>query len=245
VKAKIHTGDCIPWLRSLEPGSVDLVFADPPFNIGYEYDEYSDRRKPADYLHWCGEWILAAADTLKPGGAFWLAIGDDYAAELCITLKRCGLTMRNWVIWHYTFGVHLTAKFGRCKTHMLYFTKGKPAYFEPERIESERQRMGDKRANPAGRVPGDVWTFSRVCGTFKERTGHPCQMPLGPMERIIQACCPPGGLVIDPFAGSGTTLDAAQRCDRRSMGCELSPAYAKLARNRLISSSSLPAPEAD
>lgn len=168
----------------MAPKTVDLVFADPPFNIGYEYDQYDDRRDSGDYLDWCKVWIGQCYDVLKTGGSFWLAIGDDYVAELSIIARKFGFTRRDWVIWHYTFGTYRAANFAKCHTHLLYFTKGpKPAYFQPGRVKSVRQEIGDKRANPQGKIPGNVWTISRVCGTFKERTKHPCQMPEAVLER--------------------------------------------------------------
>lgn len=185
---ELHCGDCLPWLESKDSGSIDLAFADPPFNVGYGYDLYDDSRPQADYLSWCEKWIGELHRVLKSSGTFWLAISDENVAELCLIAKRFGFVMRNWCIWHYTFGVHLTSKFGRSKAHLLYFVKDANSFtFNPDavRIESERQRIGDRRANPDGRVPGDVWTDSRLCGTFKERTSHPCQMPESILRRII------------------------------------------------------------
>ena len=74
---KIHQGDCVENLKRVEPGSVDLIFADPPFNIGYKYDVYDDRQQAEDYLAWCGQWIQGCYQALKPTGTFWLAIGDE------------------------------------------------------------------------------------------------------------------------------------------------------------------------
>ncbi len=234
-KWTLHTGDCIPWLKAKPSGSVQLAFADPPFNIGYGYDRYDDRRTKADYLDWCEVWMGEVHRALDPTGTFWLAISDENAAELCVYAKILGFKLRNWCIWHYTFGEHLKSKFGRSKTHLLYFTKGDSWTWNGDdiRIESERQRSGDKRADPRGRVPSDVWTVPRICGTFKERTGHPCQMPEAILRRIVRACSNPGDKVLDPFAGSGTTLAAAAAEGRIADGCELSPEYAELARTRL------------
>lgn len=237
MKSHLHTGDCLDWLPTID-GVADLVFADPPFNIGYTYDTYRDNRKSSDYLEWCRRWIEGLHAALTPTGTLWIAIGDEYAAELCLIAKRAGFTLRNWCIWHYTFGVHLRAKFGRSKTHMLYFVKDSKHFtWNPDavRIESARQRTGDKRADPRGRVPPDVWTASRICGTFKERTGHPCQMPEAILRRIVRACSNPGDTVADPFAGSGTTLAAALKENRNAVGCELSPEYADAIRIRLKS----------
>ena len=95
----------------LAPGSVDLVFADPPFNIGYEYDVYQDKKDAPSYLSWSREWMTAVHKALKPTGTFWLAIGDEYAAELKIIMQEHGLVCRSWVIWYYTFGVNCKQKF--------------------------------------------------------------------------------------------------------------------------------------
>src|SRR5262249_27034675 len=108
---KILTGDCLKWLAKMPEASVDLAFADPPFNIGYEYDQYDDRRACKDYLTWAEQWLAAVRRVLKPTGTFILAIGDEYVAEHKVRLDQLGLTMRNWIVWHYTFGVHCTKKF--------------------------------------------------------------------------------------------------------------------------------------
>ena len=113
-KNKIHQGDCVKLLAQVDEGSVDLVFADPPFNIGYEYDVYDDKRETEDYLGWCGQWIGGVHRALKPDGTFWLAIGDEYAAELKIEAQKIGFHTRSWVIWYYTFGVNCVNEFSRC-----------------------------------------------------------------------------------------------------------------------------------
>ena len=238
---QIIRGDCIQELAKLDAGSVDLVFADPPFNIGYGYDEYHDKKTCCDYLSWSREWINAVVRVLKPRGTFWLAIGDKYAAELkvaCTSDRALQLHCRNWVIWHYTFGVHCTKKFTRSHTHLLYFVKSSKNFtFNADaiRVPSARQlKYNDKRANPKGRVPDDTWQFPRVCGTFKERQGfHGCQMPEQVLARIIRACSNEGDLVLDPFAGSGTTPAVAKKLHRRYLGIELSKKYVAGARDRL------------
>lgn len=95
-KNKIHQGDCVKQLAKLDAGSVDLVFADPPFNIGYDYDVYDDAQNAQDYLDWCGQWIQGVHRALKPDGTFWLAIGDEYAAELKIESQKAGFHCRSW-----------------------------------------------------------------------------------------------------------------------------------------------------
>ena len=237
----IVRGDAVKILADWPEGCVDLVFADPPFNIGYEYDRYRDDRPPKEYLAWTEAWIDASLRVLKPTGTFWIAIGDEYAAEVRVRMRERA-TLRNWVVWHYTFGQNCKAKFNRCHTHLFYFVKNPKRFTfnagDPSlRVKSDRQlKYNDRRANPSGKLPGDVWNeFPRVCGTYKERVGwHPCQMPVRLLERIVLACSNPGDLVLDPFAGSGTTLVAAARHGRRWVGVELSADYAKRAVRRIV-----------
>ena len=121
---KLYNGDCIRGMSRIPEGSVDLAFADPPFNIGYKYDVYEDRLAADKYLAWTKEWGRALVCTLKPNGTFWLAIGDDFAAELKLLFQReLGLCCRSWVIWYYTFGVNCKYKFSRSHTHLFHFVK--------------------------------------------------------------------------------------------------------------------------
>ncbi len=235
---KIVTGDCIKWLKGRREPFADLIFADPPFNIGYKYDLYKDRKAYDDYHGWTEAWMAACKAVLKPTGSFWVAIGDDYAAEVRIIGRKLGLNLRNWVIWHYTFGQNTKRKFARSHTHLFYWTADARRFTFNDsavRIPSARQTTyADARANPAGKLPDDVWSFSRVCGTFYERARwHPCQMPEKVLERIILACSDPGDMVLDPFSGSGTTCTAAARLGRCYLGIELSAAYVAQSRKRI------------
>lgn len=158
---QVHAMDCVKGLAQLEPGSVNLAFADPPFNIGYEYDVYDDRKARKDYLDWSAEWIGAVHKVLADDGTFWLAIGDEYAAELKIAAQDAGFVCRNWVIWYYTFGVHCKSKFTRSHAHLFYFVKDSKSFTFNSldiRVPSARQLVyGDKRADKDGRVPDDTW----------------------------------------------------------------------------------------
>jgi site-specific DNA-methyltransferase (adenine-specific) len=247
---RVHQGDCLEILGRVPEGSVHLAFADPPFNIGYDYDTYDDRRTADDYLAWSRKWMEAVKRVLRPDGTFWLAIGDEYAAELKVAATReLGFTCRSWVVWYYTFGVNCRTKFSRSHAHLFHFVKDPAAFtFNDDaiRVPSARELVyGDKRANPTGRLPDDTWIlrpqdlpegfssdadtwyFPRVCGTFKERSGwHGCQMPEQLLGRIIRASSQPGDVVLDPFGGSGTTLAVARKLGRRHLGLELSAAYA-------------------
>jgi site-specific DNA-methyltransferase (adenine-specific) len=201
--------------------------------------------------------MTGVSNALKPTGSFWLAIGDEYAAELkVIAQKELKLVCRSWVVWYYTFGVHCVRKFTRSHAHLFHFVKD-PKQFtfnvDAIRVPSARQLVyGDKRADPKGRMPDDTWIlrpqdlpagfqpdentwyFPRVCGTFKERAGwHGCQMPEQLLGRIIRCCSNPGELVLDPFGGSGTTLAVARKLGRRYVGFELSEEYAAQIGRRL------------
>jgi len=293
---RIYQGDCLDRLARIAAGSIDLVFADPPFNIGYTYDVYRDRKKSDEYLDWSRRWIAAVYRVVKPDGTFWLAIGDEYAAELkLIAQNDAGFTCRSWVIWYYTFGVNCKRKFSRSHAHLFHFVKDRDCFTFNDfaiRVPSARQLVyADRRANPKGRLPDDTWIlrpqdllegfapdhdtwyFPRVAGTFKERAGfHGCQMPEQLLGRIIR--CSSNGpddlasphdapaaneqpvdgdrlarraaataddqtaprqpdVVLDPFAGSGTTLAVAKKLRRRYIGIELSADYVANIRARL------------
>ncbi len=234
----VIAGDCVKILKSPEMPKADLIFADPPFNIGYKYDVYEDRKAYDDYFAWTENWMAACKDALADTGSFWVAIGDDYAAEVRVIGRRIGLNLRNWVIWHYTFGQNTQKKFARSHTHLFYFVNDPKKFTFNDmavRIPSARQTTyADKRANPKGKVPDDVWSFSRVCGTFNERVKwHPCQMPERLLDRIIRVSSKPGDLVVDPFSGSGTTLVTAARLKRRYIGIDLSKNYVRKSIRRI------------
>lgn len=256
---EVYAMDCVEGLARIAPGSIDLVFADPPFNIGYEYDVYEDRRPAEEYLDWSRKWMAGVKRALKPNGTFWLAIGDEYAADLKVIAQReLGFTCRSWVIWYYTFGVNCTRAFSRSHTHLLYFVSDPADFtFNAEnpavRVPSARQLVySDGRANPKGRLPDntwilrpqdvpggfapqhDTWYFARVAGTFKEREGfHGCQMPEQLLGRILRCCSNPLDIVLDPFGGSGTTFAVAKKLGRRWIGFEVSPQYVQRIRDRL------------
>lgn len=253
---RIHQGDCVAGMQQLPDDCIDLVFADPPFNIGFTYDVYNDRLEAEQYLDWSDQWMTEVLRVLKPSGSFWLAIGDEYAAELKVTAAEIGFHCRSWVVWYYTFGVHCKNKFTRSHAHLFHFVKDAEQFKfrnESVRVPSARQLVyGDARANAAGRMPDDtwilrpqdlvdgftpsedVWYFPRVAGTFKERAGfHGCQMPEQLLGRIIRCCSDEGDVVMDPFSGSSTTVAVAKKLHRRWLSYELSEEYVALGTQRL------------
>jgi site-specific DNA-methyltransferase (adenine-specific) len=243
---QVICGDCVELLRQVKEPFADLVFADPPFNIGYKYDKYHDEKASDTYLAWTRGWIGACARVLKPHGSFYIAIGDEYAAQIKLIMEdELHLTLRNWIIWHYTFGQQTKRMFARSHTHILYFVKDVKTFTFNDgivRVISDRQKKySDKRANPAGKMPDDVWNeYPRVCGTFRERTGFPCQMPESLLARIIRASSNEGDWVLDPFCGSGTTAVVAHKLNRHFTTLDISDEYVEAARQRIAESEGLP-----
>ncbi len=164
---QIIAGDSVEKLNAMPEGWADLCFADPPFNIGYLYHNYEDRKEVDEYVDWSERWMRAVYRALKPTGSFYLAIGDEFAADLAVVARRkIGFHMRNWIIWHYTFGQQTKKMFAKSHTHILYFTKQKPEpgmenmVFNPDavRVASARQTVyADSRANSKGKLPDDTW----------------------------------------------------------------------------------------
>ena len=209
--SRVREGDCLDLLSRITSDSIPLAFADPPFNIGYAYDTYNDHRTSDDYLEWSKRWMSEIRRVLRPDGTFWLAIGDEYAAELkVIATRELGFVCRSWVVWYYTFGVNCQQKFNRSHAHLFHFVCNPKSFtFNADaiRVPSARELVyGDRRANPKGRLPDDTWIlrpqdlpsgfttdedtwyFPRVCGTFKERSGwHGCQMPEQLLGRVIRS----------------------------------------------------------
>jgi len=136
---------------------VDLIFADPPYNIGYVYDKYQDNLADEQFVAWCRRWMAGCARVLKPTGSFYLMIGDDYAADLRIAGRDLGLHLRNWIIWHYSFGQNMRRKFTRSHTHIFYFTKDKKQFtFNDKHLRFPSARhteYQDLRADPLGHLP--------------------------------------------------------------------------------------------
>ena len=249
---------CVPQglhrrAEEVEDGTVDLAFADPPFNIGYEYDVYDDRLgERAVPGTGAAQWTAEVVRVLKPNGTFWLAIGDEYAAELKVMLQQeHGLTCRSWVVWYYTFGVNCKYKFSRSHAHLFHMVKD-PKQFtfnadaDPRAVGPAvglRRPPGESQGPAARRHldprgPQDSarrLSAGRRHVVFSPRVRHVqgagrlARLPdagatLGPDHPGVQQR---GRLVLDPFGGSGTTLAVAKKLGRRFLGFELSAEYAK------------------
>ena len=249
----IVAGDCIDFMGRMESGSARLVIADPPYNIGVDYGGgFDDRQSPAEYLAWSRRWIQAAARLLTPDGSLWLLVNHEWSARLRIAMEEAGLHHRQTVTWYETFGVNCTGKFNRCSRPLLHMTKHRRRFVfnrkdpeirrpsDREAIYRDRRATNPKRPKPPGKLLDDVWTIPRLAKSHAERiktpdgkTAFPTQLPLKLVRRIVACASEPGDLVVDPFAGSGTTGEAAIRLGRRFLGIELGGKFAEMARGRL------------
>jgi site-specific DNA-methyltransferase (adenine-specific) len=240
---QIRHADCLEILTSLTD-KARLILADPPYNIGVDYGEgkAADRLDDTVYMVWVETWLDACRDLLTEDGSLWVLIGDEYAAEYAVTLKRLGMTIRSWIKWYETFGVNCATSFNRCSRHLFYCVKNPRRFvFNPDAVTrpSDRQtKYADKRAAPGGKLWDDVWgivpPIPRLTGTAKERLpDFPTQLPLALVKPIVLCASDPGDLVIDPFSGSGTTGVAAVQHGRRFLGIERSEEFVRLSRLRL------------
>jgi len=234
----IRVGDCVAGLQELPPGSVDLLVADPPYNIGIDYGDgkSADLVSASHYERWTREWIFAAANALSPFGSAFVICGHEYADFHQRALRDAGLHWRNTVVWVESFGVNCLRKFNRTGRPCFYYTRHRKDFtFNRSALttQSARQRIGDKRANPTGKIFDDVWPISRVCGTFRERVaGVPTQLPLALVRRVVLGLSSPGDTVCDPFTGSGTTAVVCKETGRDFVGFELRESFAAIARKR-------------
>jgi site-specific DNA-methyltransferase (adenine-specific) len=241
----IYVGDNREILPEIEEESVDLIFADPPFNWDVDYGEWRDHMPRDAYVQFTYQWIDACLRVLAPRGSIWINIPDDTAAEAVMHLKEKQLTMMNWCIWHFRFGQCRNTNFIVSKVHVLYFVMHpNDRIWNPDAILEPSDRAttyADVRTRhtrtPGLRVPLDVWYgehWGRIQGNNKERRAkHENQIPEVYMTRILRACSRPGNLVLDPFLGSGTTCTVARALGRRSIGIEYSKEIAKSAFERI------------
>ena len=264
-RCRVFVGDCREILKDLpevKQSKLDLVFADPPFNWNRAYDKYSDKLPEQQYLDFTFDWLDLCVGGLRPGGALWVNIPDDWAAEIVCYLKGrlarpdgrrvvVPMAIQNWCIWHYRFGQNAVERFINSHVHALYFTKPETEtskrYWDPREILEMSDRAaiyGDKRTlskkdgMPAKmRVPMDVWYgqyWGRVQGNNTERRHyHDNQLPEVYLERVVRSCSRPGDLVLDPFLGSGTTGVMAHALGRNFIGTEFSAENASHAVERI------------
>ncbi len=234
-------GDCVELLKLL-PRPAKLICADPPYNFGMPYEAHADNKSYVEYMKWTRQWVGAAVEGLAKHGSLFIFVPEDWSSEIDMMCRHeFGLHKRRRIVWAFTFGQKAQKNFTRAHCDILYYskTKSKFTFNTPAvAVPSARQLVyNDKRAVKGGKPPDnvwmllreqlepymtpdkDVWLQSRICGTFKEREKHsPNQLPVPLMERIILACSNPGDLVVDPFAGSGSSGVAAVLHGRNWIG---------------------------
>jgi site-specific DNA-methyltransferase (adenine-specific) len=211
-----------------------MIFADPPDNLGVKYEGFRDKWKGTEsYLQWLNRVLLAVSGRSE---IFWFSYNHRYqiaVLSFCSTMTAAcncrGIPVEfRQFIWRYTFGQHRTGDCGNGYRPILrIMSPYVKLYPDAIRVKSARQlKYNDKRADPKGRVPDDVWEFPRVCGTFRERRKwHPCQHPKGLLRRMVLFSTRPGDLVIDMFAGSGNMLEVCRELGRACIGIEISKFY--------------------
>ncbi len=244
----VYPGDCCELLQSIPSQSVGLVVTSPPYNIGKEYES---RLKLEVYLKQQAEIIRECVRVLSPRGSICWQVGNYVDAGTIIPLDTVlypiftdlGLKMRNRIIWHFEHGLHCSRRFsGRYET-IMWFTKDDDYVFNLDRVRVPQKypgkkhfkgpRAGEYSCNPLGKNPGDVWVIPNVKSNHVEKTGHPCQFPVELIERLVLSMTNDGDWILDPFLGSGTSIIAAIRHDRRGMGAETVLKYIELARHRI------------
>jgi DNA modification methylase len=216
--------DCIQWLAHTTE-EIRMIFADPPDSIGLKYNGFKDKFTPEEYRSLLWNVLHLSA---KAANVLWISVNTRHVPLLGHLTYEFLQNHPEWefkpCVQTFTFGQHNHNDFGN--NHRLlyrYLRTGTQLYPDAVRVESERQKMGDKRADPRGRVPGDVFDFPRVTGNSKQkRKFSPTQLNEGLYERCIKMCCARGDLVVDLFGGSGTLGRVAERCGVDSLMLETS-----------------------
>ena len=243
---QLFNEDALSGLDRIPDGSIDLILTDPPYGLGKDYGNDSDKQASAEYLAWTEKWITAALPKLKSTGSLYIFLTWRYSPEIFVMLKQ-RMTMMNEIIWDRrvpSMGGSVRS-FTSVHDTIGFFAKEKGYYFDldavriPYDAETKKARsrsifVGAKWLE-LGYNPKDVWSISRLHKEDPERADHPTQKPLEIIERMVRASCPPGGIVLDLFMGSGTTAIAAKRCGRHFVGFELNPEYCQIIQDRLAS----------
>jgi site-specific DNA-methyltransferase (adenine-specific) len=249
---RIFCEDALAGMARIPDGSIDLILTDPPYNLGKDYGNGSDQQSVEDYLAWTEQWIDIAVPKLKANGSLYIFLTWRYAPEIFVMLKR-RMTMMNEIIWDRrvpSMGGS-TRSFSSVHDTIGFFARRKDYYFDLDAVRIPYDAATKKARSRSifigakwlevGYNPKDLWSVSRLHREHAERVDHPTQKPLEIIERMIKASCPPGGVVLDPFMGSGTTALAAQRLGRHYAGFELNPAYCATIAARLAAPAA-PAP---
>ena len=242
---KIIHGDALEVLRKLPDNSVDLIFADPPYNIGKNFNGHIEKWSSDDeYLKWCYKWLDLCIQKLKPDGSFYVMTATQFMPFFDIYL-RGKLEILSRLVWYYdSSGVQAKKYYGSMYEPILFCVKDKNNYkFNTQDILVEaktgakRKLIDYRKSIPTiyntEKVPGNVWEFARVRYRMDEYENHPTQKPIALLERIIKASSNLGDVVLDPFSGTFTTCFVAKELGRNSIGIELQNEYVKIGLRRL------------
>jgi site-specific DNA-methyltransferase (adenine-specific) len=243
---KLLVGDCLKLMEDMPSESVDLVVTDPPFNIGKKYGGvYNDRRNASEYLEWCKKWLTECIRVLKPTGSLYLFNYPENNAYLLPFLQE-KMIFKRWMTWHYPTNTgHSKTNFTRTQHSILFCTKTNKAVFNRDAIAEPYKNPTDKRIierlenGSKGRAPYDVFHFNLVKNVSKDKTEHPCQIPVGLIRIFIKASSNEGDLVLDPFGGSFSTSVAAKELNRNSISIDINPRYVSIGQKRVANTRAL------
>lgn len=242
----IILGDAIEALsKEINDNSIDLIFADPPYNIGKNFNSRKDKwESDESYLDWCYQWLDLCIKKLKSNGSFYVMTSTQNMPYFDIYLRK-RLTILSRIVWYYdSSGVQAKKYYGSLYEPILFCVKDKNNYtFNSEDILMEaktgaiRKLIDYRKPLPtvynSKKVPGNVWEIPRVRYRMGEYENHPTQKPVALLERIIKASSNEGDLILDPFSGTFTTSFVAKQLRRRSIGIEIEEEYVKIGLRRL------------
>ncbi len=236
--------DALAGMSLIPDQSIDLVVADPPYGLGKDYGNDSDKQSPTEFLNWTQTWLSLVLPKLKVTGSLYLFTTWRYSPEIFMFLKS-QMLMINEIIWDRrvpSMGGS-TRKYSSVHDTIGFFAKTKEYYFDLDAVRipydeitkkaRTRSIFVGKKWLEVGYNPKDVWTVSRLHRQHPERENHPTQKPLTLVERMVKASCPKSGVVLDPFAGSGTTVAACLLNQRHYVAFEINPAYHRTILNRI------------
>lgn len=240
---KVILGDAIEVMRKIPDNSIDVTFADPPFNLGKKYNHYKDKKEVNEYMGWCKLWLKEMVRITKSTGSIfvhniprWLTYYAAYLNEL--------VYFRHWIVWN-AMGAPLGKTLLPNHYGILWYTKTTDNFkFFDIRGQHPRcrkcnfilQDYGGKKdqMHPFGPLISDVWTDIHRIRHKKRRDEHPCQLPVPLLERLILMTTDIGDIVLDPFVGTGTTAIAAKRLGRKFIAIDIDPKYVKITEDKLI-----------
>ena len=242
---RLFNEDFLHGVNQIDDNSIDLVIADPPYGLGKDFGNESDKMKPDKFLEWTKSWLLAVIPKLKDTGSLYIFATWQFSPEIFSFIKT-QMIMLNEIIWDRKVPSQggSTRKFSSVHDTIGFFAKTKKYYFdldpiripydpETKKARTRSQFVGQKWLEE-GCNPKDVWSVSRLHRLHKEREEHPTQKPLEIIERMVKSSCPEDGVVLDPFAGSGTTVEASLINNRNCIAFEINPDYCKIIKNRVM-----------